>query len=95
MNLLDAQAMHLVNPLSFEVPSQAELREVEPGWYVKLGFPTGDRNIKIERMWVLVTERTPTGGRGELNNDPVLCNLECGTIIEYEDRHVLSIMRGD
>ena len=82
-------------PETFEIPTEEEKLNIESGDFVKLVFinpdkKAGDGMPEAERMWVRVT----VDGVGVLDNDPVVVNLKCGDIIEFEDKHIASIMKG-
>ena len=83
--LTDGVAMNAAHPLTFEIPTDEEKADIKPGDFVKLGF-IGNMT---ERMWVEVTEP----GKGLLNNDPVVVDMECGDPVEYEPKNVLSILK--
>lgn len=89
ITLIDGVEMAKKHPATFTVPTAADIAATEPGDYVKLGFRHSVTGV-TERMWVLLHTQTS----GELNNDPFLLEeIECGDPVEFEDRHVLQIMK--
>lgn len=86
ITLLDGVERNKQHPLTFEIPTVDEKAAVKPGDFVKIGFEMYGRG---ERMWVEVTE----SGKGLLNNDPVLMPMVCGEPVEFESKHILSIMK--
>ena len=92
--LIDAVEFQKQHPKTFEMPDEWNRRHIDVGEWAKLmfHFPV-DCDPQVERMWVRITEVTPTGYRGVLDNDPT--NSEFvgrDDIVDFEARHVISIM---
>jgi uncharacterized protein YegJ (DUF2314 family) len=92
IKLTDAQEMHRQYPVTFQVPTEAELDAIKPGDCVKAGFidATGE-----ERMWVLVLGTEGDRILGTLNNYPVETPMEFGQPVNMERRHVCAIWERD
>ncbi|HCU85478.1 MAG TPA: DUF2314 domain-containing protein [Methylophilus sp.] len=80
-------------PETFWIPSQVERENLLPGELVKLIFRISlESEQHVERMWVMVKERTTNGYIGELDNDPYCTNeLRHGALVEFEPAHVIQI----
>lgn len=87
--LMDGVEQNRLYPDTFEIPSDKEKAALRPGDYVKLCFEDPLGLSVSERMWVQVIKR----GTGRLMNTPLAADLEWGDMVDYEDRHVLSVMR--
>lgn len=74
------------NPMFFDLALTSLI-----GKYCKLAFPHHDgRN---EYMWVQVTDLGQQDELvGNLNNDPVIVDLECGDIIEFNRNEIIDII---
>ncbi|MGJ7525564.1 TIR domain-containing protein [Variovorax sp. GB1P17] len=91
---------HQSNPDTFEIPDEALRRNLKPGNIVKLMFDIevldGDlKEISIERMWVIVQERSGPYYIGLLDNDPISCDedvLSAGDRVVFLPEHVISII---
>ena len=76
---------------------------LEAGDLAKLVFrisvDNADENVSVERMWVLVRERTPDGYLGVLDNEPgaIAENDEFwpGTELPFSAKHVINIEERD
>lgn len=89
--LADAQQRHDESPETFHIPSDADLRAIEPGSHVKLIFEAADG--PGERMWVRVTEIDGEQYVGSLDNDPfIMTHLGRGDTIHFERRHIASTL---
>lgn len=87
--LLDAKAQHKKHPETFEAPSDAALKKIKPGNFVKVA-----RNN--ERFWVRVTGFQKRRIHGAVynkldNND----DLPLGTAIFFQKKHILSMAPED
>jgi hypothetical protein len=81
---------HLANPETFEIPTQADKRAIEPGDRVKLMFRMKDG--WGERMWVNVSGVSKRGLVGTLVNCPVgIPRLIDGDTIKFRHDHVIDI----
>jgi hypothetical protein len=92
--LIDAVEFQRQHPKTFELPDEWNRQHITVGEWAKLmfHFPV-NRYPEVERMWVRITEVTPTGYRGVLDNNPR--NIEFirdDEVIEFEPRHVISIL---
>jgi uncharacterized protein YegJ (DUF2314 family) len=91
--LIDAVEHQKQYPRTFELPDERSRNHLTIGEWAKLmfQFPV-NRHPTVERMWVLVTERTASGYVGTLDNTPE--NIEFmgrGDRVVFEPRHVISI----
>jgi hypothetical protein len=89
--LLDAEAAHREEPLTYSIPRRAVRESLRPGDYVKLLFavdpPAGW--VEVERMWVEVTASRTDGYSGRLANQPrYLSNLNPGDQVVFGPEHV-------
>ena len=98
----DGEERHRAAPATFHIPDLAVRKMLRPGDYAKLIFEiavAGDEHPAVERMWVIVRERTPNGYVGMLANEPhsVAENDEFwrGTELPFEYRHIISAEPGD
>lgn len=92
-----------LHPDTFRIPSGEEKAALEVGDYVKLGFrvPAGASKdedvswIKVERMWVNITELKPQL-KGRLDNTPVVAGyIKDGDIVAFTPAHILDILKPD
>jgi hypothetical protein len=70
--LEDGEELHREAPATFFIPDLALRMLLQPGDLAKLIFKIaveGDEYGAVERMWVIVRERTPTGYVGMLDNE--------------------------
>jgi len=93
LEFVDAQAMAIKHPKTFEAPSPEELAAVKEGNYVKVCPTVGN-----ERFWVKVTDfiLTPNGTRveGTVANDllfPEEHGLNLGSRVEFEFRNIYAV----
>src|SRR3954471_2746370 len=70
----DGEAYHAAAPETFWLPDRHRRESLEAGDLAKLIFrisvDNADENVSVERMWVLVRERTADGYLGVLDNEP-------------------------
>jgi hypothetical protein len=78
ITLINALAMHLDHPDTFDVPDVDVLAELVPGDFVKLGFRDDDDGGGGERMWVKVTARSGSEWTGTIANTPFQLDLYFG-----------------
>lgn len=91
-NLADCQKQHEETPLTFGVPTEKELIDIQVGDYVKLIFE--EENQTPERMWVEVTFANFPYFSGELNNVPYqLRSVALGDKINFYEFHVANILK--
>jgi hypothetical protein len=101
--LEDGEAYHTAAPHTFWIPERQRRESLEVGDLAKLIFrisvDNAAENISVERMWVLVRERTPDGYLGVLDNEPdaIAENDEfwLGTELPFSAKHVINIDERD
>jgi hypothetical protein len=93
------EAYHADAPLTFWIPDRDRRERLQPGDYAKLIFNISVDNpeepVVVERMWVIVRERTPGGYLGVLDNEPdsIGENDEfwVGTELPFRPEHIINI----
>lgn len=95
--LEDGEAYHAANPATFEIPSLERRQGLKPGEIVKLMFRISNGSDSlVERMWVIVEERTASGYVGRLDNDPACTDrIRAGMKVKFEPRHVINVFVED
>jgi len=101
--LEDGEAYHTAAPHTFWIPERQRRESLEVGDLAKLIFrisvDNAAENVSVERMWVLVRERTPDGYLGVLDNEPdaIAENDEfwLGTELPFSAKHVINIDERD
>jgi hypothetical protein len=98
--LLDGEQYHREAPRTFEIPDLALRKILHPGDFAKLMFKIAvEDEEKVERMWVIIRERTSSGYIGMLDNTPSYIpendRLWVGTEVPFEYRHIIAVDRGD
>lgn len=101
--LEDGEAYHAEAPETFWLPDRQRRESLQPGDLAKLIFrisvDNADTNVAVERMWVLVRERTWVGYLGILDNEPdaIAENDEfwLGTELPFLAKHVINIEEKD
>jgi uncharacterized protein YegJ (DUF2314 family) len=101
--LEDGEAYHAAAPATFWLPDRQRRESLQPGDLAKLIFrisvDNADENVAVERMWVLVRERTPGGYLGVLDNEPdtIAENDEfwLGTELPFSAKHVINVQERD
>lgn len=98
----DGEERHREAPATFHIPDLALRKGLPPGDYAKLIFEIAvedDEHPAVERMWVIIRERTQDDYIGMLANQPhsVAENDEFwrGTELPFEYRHIISVEPGD
>lgn len=99
----DGEAHHAKAPNSFWIPDRQERANLQPGDLAKLIFrisvDDAEERVVVERMWVLVRERTSGGYLGILDNDPnaISENDEfwSGSELPFSAKHVIDIEKRD
>ncbi|MCY9738149.1 DUF2314 domain-containing protein [Paenibacillus alvei] len=87
--LIDGVKMNEQYPESFKIPSKSDIRNLEVGNHVKLGFEEDGKHT--ERMWVLLTRIDGDDFEGILDNDPFnLETIKCGDLVKFNSKHILS-----
>jgi hypothetical protein len=95
----DGEAVHREAPNTFWIPPQEKRESLAHGAVVKLIFrivlrntKTGEEQVEVERMWVIVERREGSGYAGVLDNDPYCTSdLKSGETVLFEPRHVIQI----
>lgn len=101
--LEDGEAYHAEAPDTFWIPERHRRGRLEAGDLAKLIFhisvDNADENVAVERMWVLVRERTADGYLGVLDNEPdaIVENDEfwLGSELPFCAKHVINIEERD
>ncbi len=101
--LEDGEAYHAAAPETFLLPERQRRESLQPGDLAKLIFrisvDNGEEDVAVERMWVLVRERTSGGYLGILDNEPnaIAENGEfwLGTELPFCANHVINIEEKD
>lgn len=75
-----------LHPDTFEIPSNEEKADIQPGDHIKVGFLIDEGNIEAERMWLRVTGRNGNSITGTLANDPV-----CITAYGFGDEFTVTL----
>lgn len=96
----DGEERHRAAPATFHIPDEEIRRELVFGDFAQLIFrilidPDDEEEPdSVERMWVIVRERTATGYMGVLNNKPATIGendfLWVGTELPFEPRHIIT-----
>ena len=95
----DGEACHAASPDRFAIPDVQRRSGLQPGDLAKLIFrisvDSPDEPVAVERMWVIVRERTDSGYFGILDNDPYFIaaneDLWRGIELPFSARHVIDI----
>jgi hypothetical protein len=98
--LLDGEQRHREAPETFEIPDLALRKILQLGDFAKLMFKIAvEDEEKVERMWVIIRERTSSGYIGMLDNTPSYIpendRLWVGTEVPFEYRHIIAVDHGD
>ena len=99
----DGEQCHAEFPDTFWIPKRQHREALYPGDYAKLIFRISldDENdpVSVERMWVLVRERTPSGYLGVLRNEPDALeendDLWLDTELPFRPEHIIDIQSAD
>lgn len=83
MNGVEQNRLH---PQTFEIPSDEEKANIQPGDHIKVGFLINEGNIEAERMWLKVTGINNNSITGTLANDPV-----CITVYGFGDEFAVTL----
>ena len=98
--LISAVDRHKAAPKSFEIPSEAERSQLQPGSGAQLLFDIETRengaviDRGVDRMWVIVRYVLDAGYVGVLDSDPGKAEnlrLRPGDSIEFAAEHVCKI----
>ena len=100
--LNDGEALHREAPKTFLIPDLALRKILQPGDFAKLVFEIAIRDAEhnsVERMWVIIRERTASGYIGMLDNEPDSIpendRLWLGTELPFEYRHIIDVEHGN
>lgn len=86
IQLVDAQAMAVANPTTFEAPDKKELDEVKVGDSVKICINNQ------ERLWVEVTEINGGHLKGKIDNCPIVIDdVAFGDAISFRKENIYNI----
>ncbi len=98
----DGEERHREAPETFIIPELEVRKRLQPGDFAKLIFRIslgGDEDVSVERMWVIVRERTPAGYIGMLDNEPSAIaeneELWVGTELPFEYHHIIDVRHGN
>lgn len=99
----NGEEYHARSPDTFWLPERAHREALYPGDYAKLIFrialDDGQDSASVERMWVLVRERTPWGYFGVLRNEPDGIEendeLWLDTELPFRPEHIIDIQSAD
>lgn len=93
--LLDAEGLHRIDPVSFSIPRSELRRGLRPGSLVKLLFGFGDGDPPpAERMWVEVLSIDGNRYVGRLDNEPrVITDLKLDQHVQFGPEHVAAVWR--
>lgn len=102
--LEDGEDYHRAAPETFWLPERTRRETLQPGDYAKLIFrialeDADNERDAVERMWVLVRERSGGCYFGLLDNEPDAIEendeLWLGTELPFEARHVIDVIDAD
>lgn len=99
----DGEALNRAYPDTFEIPQVFVREALIPGDLAKLVFrisvASEETPVAVERMWVIVTERTASGYMGVLDNEPTSITENAdfwrGAEVPFEPRHIIAVEAGD
>ena len=83
----DAFALHQQHPLTFQIPTQAQLRQIREGDLVKVA-------ARAERFWLNVTKAEFPNFEGTVDNDLLFAEeigMDYGDGVSFEARHIYNI----
>jgi hypothetical protein len=98
--LLDGEQYHREAPKTFEIPDLALRKILRPGDFAKLMLKIAVEGEEgVERMWVIIRERTSSGYVGMLDNEPGCIppndRLWVGSEVPFEYRHIIAVDHGN
>jgi hypothetical protein len=99
----NGEEINAEHPDTFWLPERSHREALYPGDYAKLIFrialDSEDDPVSVERMWVLVRERTPGGYLGVLRNEPDAIEendeLWLDTELPFRPEHIIDIQSAD
>ena len=80
---VNAQKMRERHPETFEAPSYEELTAIKPGDYLKVC-------LNEERFWTKVVSISRDAIIATVENDLVINNLPCDTLVEFHKHHIFT-----
>lgn len=91
----NAAEIHRDFPETFHLPQETARASLQPGALVKLIFRIDvDDETHVERMWVQITDVTPGGYKGVLDNDPYCTDeIRSGMPVDFHADHIIEIYR--
>jgi hypothetical protein len=103
--LEDGEELNREFPETFRIPGRAVREALQPGDFAKLVFAfavegdDGENLQEVDRMWVVVRERSAGGYLGQLDNEPTaICENDAfwlGAELPFEPRHVIDVEHGN
>jgi len=96
--LEDPRPKAKASPYTFFLPAPVEIDALRPGDLAKLVIVSVPRSLNWsgERMWVRVSEITPQGMKGTLENDPCdFPQLPRGSEVRFERHHIIDLLYED
>ncbi len=99
----NGEELHRAYPDTFWIPEREHREALYPGDYAKLVFRIALADdadpVSVERMWVIVRERTPWGYFGQLRNEPDAIEendeLWLDTELPFRPEHIIDIQYAD
>jgi hypothetical protein len=96
----DGEQYHQEAPETFLIPDLTLRKILRPGDFAKLMFKIAvEGEEEVERMWVIIRDRTSSGYVGVLDNEPGSIprndRLWLGTEVPFEYRHIIAVQPGD
>ena len=100
--LLDGEQLSREAPQTFHIPELALRQNLQLGDFAKLTFEIaveGEKYPSVERMWVVIRERTPSGYLGVLDNEPDCISENDRFWLEaevpFDHRHIIAVQGSD
>jgi len=101
--LEDGEERHRASPETFPIPELSLRQALQRGDLAKLIFRIAvegaDSPEAVERMWVIVSQRTTTGYVGILDNEPSEISENDtfwrGSELPFEPRHIIAVGHAD
>lgn len=88
---IDGVKRNKEHPDTFQIPGDTACRGLSIGAFAKIGMDQPKRGG--ERFWVQITEITPTGYVGRVDNNLVIYpEFDGKTLITFEPEHVLGVL---
>lgn len=92
----NGEEIHNEHPESFYLPRIEERQNLVPGDIVKLIFRMEEKEnsdeLSVERMWVVVEEKSEDYFVGIVDNDPAGdVYVACGDKVVFQAKHVIQI----